>query len=708
MKYYKLLFIFILIILIKFEYNFAIKNSITKNDNEKIRVCIVEGRGSYKKGSKFCPILENSNSNMECVIGVDRLDCVRRIHKGTAHFGVFSSEDLIAARYNSIEILVTNEMRFHDTPFEYEIVAIVDNESGINSAHDLRGSRFCHPGHGLENHMTEILGKYFESVLVPKKCDENLSLTESRIRDTANFFGPSCKAGPWVPDPVQDRILKTRYPSLCEICYDSYRCGIGDKHWGRRGSLYCLTSGIGEVAWARLDDIQSHFGFSGLPPEANPNEYSFVCPDGHLQPLNTTHPCVWVAKPWPAVAAQRQIAAKIQDIVSRLSYNNEEEWRRALLSLIEPYRSKIQTLDNTITIDDYLDQAIGFQSAYSFPECNPPRSIVYCTTSIIQHVKCSWLQEISQVYGIQPNIQCIRTLSIDECLEDVKDRVADVVLVDQDTRIKAQRDYNLIPLLYEFSKEMHERYVTIAVVKKKSKFKNFESLRDYQACFPSYEGAAYISVLEAIANITHQEYESIPSYFTRKSCIWKPNGHTCPEAYKGDAGALKCLADGYGDVAFISSDIYKNFTDGLILDKSVDRNEYEILCPYGHSKKSPYELCYLHWTPRGHIMVHNTTLTRQHEIYNSLKDMDRLFGKHYKEHTKPFTMYGPFDKRSNIMFRDNTDGLKGYIEMKKDSAERLLEDIYKKYSERIISNSSNKNYLSVLLIGILIVIISFY
>lgn len=35
-----------------------------------------------------------------------------------------------------------------------------------------------------------------------------------------------------------------------------------DKYWGRMGPLYCLTSGDGQVAWARLDDVESHFGVS--------------------------------------------------------------------------------------------------------------------------------------------------------------------------------------------------------------------------------------------------------------------------------------------------------------------------------------------------------------------------------------------------------------------------------------------------------------
>lgn len=71
-----------------------------------MRVCIVEGRGTYKKGTKFCPTLEQ-NSKLECVIGTDRLDCLRRIHKGSAHFGVFSSEDLVAARWAGVEVKIS-------------------------------------------------------------------------------------------------------------------------------------------------------------------------------------------------------------------------------------------------------------------------------------------------------------------------------------------------------------------------------------------------------------------------------------------------------------------------------------------------------------------------------------------------------------------------------------------------------------------------
>lgn len=42
--------------------------------------------------------------------------------------------------------------------YEYEMVAVVANAAPIHSAQELRGSRLCHPGHGLqESHLTDVL-----------------------------------------------------------------------------------------------------------------------------------------------------------------------------------------------------------------------------------------------------------------------------------------------------------------------------------------------------------------------------------------------------------------------------------------------------------------------------------------------------------------------------------------------------------------------
>jgi Transferrin len=216
----------------------------------------------------------------------------------------------------------------------------------------------------------------------------------------------------------------------------------------------------------RLDDVRSFFGLTGLTPLADPTGYSYLCPDGHLQPLTVRNPCSWIAKPWPVIASRRSHADKVQDLFENIDV--KVQWQQSLLMLLESYYVNITSLDSPMTIDDYLDKDSGYQSAHSFPACYPPRHIVYCTTSLIDFVKCSWLQEVSTVYGIEPNLQCIRGENLYRCLDDVNKNIADVVLVDQDDRVESERAHNLTSVLFEYSSNFTQNYVTIAVVKNNS------------------------------------------------------------------------------------------------------------------------------------------------------------------------------------------------------------------------------------------------
>ncbi|XP_052892070.1 transferrin-like [Anopheles moucheti] len=633
--------------------------------SKQLRVCIVEGSGNYKKGTQNCPTLEKT-SNIRCVYGLDRLDCLRKIHKGTADFAAFYPEDFLAARWAGVDMLVTSELRFHAEHFEYQIVVVVDNEAEINTARELRGSKFCHPGHGLKNHWTAVLADYFETRLTPRDCEEDLSPVESRLKSVASFFGPSCRAGPWVPDPAEDRRLKKKYPSLCQLCYNSYQCAIGDKHWGRRGPLYCLTSGAGEVAWARLDDVRSHFGFSGLVAEANPTEYSFLCPDGHLQPLNTRKPCVWVSKPWPAVAAKSKVATEVQDLVSNLTHDDVNSWQNALLMLLETYHVNITTLDTVIPVDDYLDQAVGFQDAYNNPGCSPSRSIVFCTKSLLELYKCSWLQEVASVYGVEPGFQCIRTDSLDQCMTKVRSKDADLVIVDQDNAMRAQRDYGLRSTLHEYSSNALHKYLIVAVVARNAGLRSGYDLRNRRACFPQYEGAAHTAVMTALRN---HSIGNVRDFFSESSCNWKRTSR-CSSVYDGDAGAMRCLQDGIADVAFVSYETFKSMKNSA---QAKQQENWTIFCPFNKPVKHN-ALCYLGWTSVGRIMISNETIVRrQNEIYNAMKDVDKLFGRKNGLKAEAFNLYGMFDGRSDVLFKDGTESLRNWQEMMRDKSDGFFD-----------------------------------
>lgn len=432
-----------------------------------------------------------------------------------------------------------------------------------------------------------------------------------------------------------------------------------------------------------------HLQFSGLPADTSPDGYSYLCPDGHLQPLNVTQPCVWVAKPWPAIAARRENADHIQNLVGGLTHNVEHSWQNALLSLLESYHVNVTTLDRSLPIDDYLDQATGFQSAYSFPSCSPPRSIVYCTSSLLQHYKCSWLQEAAAVYGIEPNIQCIRAESDARCLADVRDSVADVVVVGQDRRVSAQIEHGLQPLMYEYAADGAAKYVPVAVVRADSALHTMADLRGKRACFggATTDGAAFVSVWQTLKELhlieaptTQGGADDCNTPAKRVSAFFgAPDAATAaPDGvYAGEMGALRCLADRRADVAFVDLAAFRNLTHGGIADAWVQQLPLvRLLCPFGlrANRQQAQEPCYLHWTPRGHFMVNaNIGQQRRNEIYNSMREMDKLFGKQYQTHTIPFTMFGPFDRRNNVMFRDDTEGLRSLGELQRDRWARNAE-----------------------------------
>lgn len=88
-------------------------------------------------------------------------------------------------------------------------------------------------------------------------------------------------------------------------------------------------------------------------------------------------------------------------------------------------------------------------------------------------------------------------------------------------------------------------------------------MRGKSACFPNFEGGAFVSVMESLNRLklvqSNCSYVT-KNYFSNKgSCVWDEKSKKCPEKYMGDAGALRCLAEGR-DVAFLSIDVFNNLT----------------------------------------------------------------------------------------------------------------------------------------------------
>ncbi|XP_018328245.1 transferrin [Agrilus planipennis] len=686
---------------------------------EKFKVCVVDGRGSFKKASKYCPLLDqNANSKVECVIGLDRLDCLRKISKGHADWSIFTPEDLVTAQNSGVEMLITNEMRFTDDNFEYEVVAVINNDAGISSKHDLKDKKLCHPGYGYETDWTTILANYLESNVVPQKCIPSLTVMENKIKTSSDFFYAACKAGPWVNDPITDRQLKKKYNNLCALCGDRTECSINDKYWGRRGPLFCLTDGFGDVAWARLDDVRVHFNFTNNEID----KYSYLCLDGTVLPLNTSLPCTWVVKPWPVVATRRTMAQEIQQLVSSLTHETASSWHSTLLDLIESYHIKIVDVSPIEAVESYLDRAPGYLSANSFSGCHPPRLIRVCTTSNIENAKCGWLREAAAVYGIEPGIDCLKADNKTHCMSAVQNDRVDVVIISPDEAHQAKKIYDLKPLFYETVSSKKDKYLTVAITRISNRFVQFSDLKRTKSCFPTYDGIAFNTVAYKLRNYTSwseckTDLELLSDFF-QNSCIPSPtldqskrNGGCKKEFLDGgDFGALRCLISGYGDVAFVSKNSFENFFSDVKESKNnkVQKSDFQVLCDeseYGKSQMSYYyeqheDWCHMSWATVGQAMVRNNSSDIWiKDTLDAFLQMDNLFGKNYRSFTNTMTMFGLFDGISDVLFHDTTSSLQqGPVSKNTDTMPRSYSDLLiKKYinSNNLRCQYSSSNALNI-------------
>ncbi|XP_045506110.1 transferrin-like [Colias croceus] len=647
---------------------FVLLQGVGSGSNGNLRLCIVEGKGAYKRGAKFCPVLDEDNSGIECVLGTDRLDCLRRISKGTVDFGSFSPEDLIAAQWADIDVLVTHELRHRDRDYERTVVAVVnrkilpDHPWSLDAV--LRNTTLCHPGNGVNDlrPLSDTLSGYLESLVITRSCDPQLSLTENRLKAVAGFFGKACKAGYWVPDVVRDAELKRKYPSLCAACESS--CDSTDRYWGVSGALSCLLDGAGDVMWGELDDVTAYFGLntnSSMYPKSD--NFAYLCRDGTWQSLKDNHnPCVWLNRPWPVIVAKRKAAAAVTKALQAISNNlYDNRWHTALSALLEAREPPRPEHKAPL---DYLAAAEGFREAYSQSGCRPPRHVTLCTTSLLEQNKCSWLSEAGAVYGVTPPLQCAVRSGERAALRAVRQRDCDVARVGGDWLRSAVREFDLSPILYEVTPIVEKMNTVVAYVKKGANINKMADLRGKRAAFPRYDGFAWQAVMDYLSKKQHcddilnnyfseicapglEKYnfsESIVNRFT-KSCY--QNGGDEERA------ALMSLVDGHSDVAFISMNAFNLFKAEQISSGTSKINDIVPLCPEDNAK-----YCYISWANIGHLYVpKNISDVRRHEIKNVFTKLDQLFGKHQPFHSPMFSLYGPFNHQLDVLFHNNTKSL---------------------------------------------------
>jgi hypothetical protein len=103
------------------------------------------------------------------------------------------------------------------------------------------------------------------------------------------------------------------------------------------------------------------------------------------------------------------------------------------------------------------------------------------------------------------------------------------------------------------------------------------------------------------------------------------------------------------------------------------------------------------WTSKGILLTSKAkNQLRKNEIINTLKSMNNHFGKYkYRSGNIPFTLFGPFDEKRNVLFKDTTDDFKTNYEIRNYAKfDNNLEVFYGKYLADNLDNCQNSGHIS--------------
>ncbi|KAJ1525243.1 hypothetical protein ONE63_010068 [Megalurothrips usitatus] len=324
----------------------------------------------------------------------------------------------------------------------------------------------------------------------------------------------------------------------------------------------------------------------------------------------------------------------------------------------------------------------------------PVNRMSLCVTSKQELDKCIKMRTALKAQLLKPEMVCVKGHSHINCMEQIRSGTADVAVLDASDVYTAGLRYDLIPFIAEVYNLGTPDYYVVAVAKEQDPHTELTFMKGKYTCHTGMNTAAgwvipmaylmsngWIRAYGCDSIRTAAEYfgkSCVPGALSNEYNIGVPYDNMCDlchgtassyckrdasEDFYGYTGALRCLVEGGGDVAFVKHTTIAEVSDGK-RDEWWSRNalsgDFELLCPDGRRMNSQdFRKCNL-----GKAKA-NAIVTRGGEGYNETEInafinlfiyAQQFYGRRDSDEFS-FSLFYSQPPHSDLIFQDATQQL---------------------------------------------------
>ncbi|XP_053597721.1 melanotransferrin [Microplitis demolitor] len=325
----------------------------------------------------------------------------------------------------------------------------------------------------------------------------------------------------------------------------------------------------------------------------------------------------------------------------------------------------------------------------------PIERMKLCVTSKPEIDKCVKMKVAMKAQLLKPELDCVLQHSQIKCMQAIENGIADVAVLDAGDVYTAGLMYNLVPFMSEVYNLPTPEYYVVAVAKENDPSTDITYLKNKYTCHTGINTAAgwiyplaYMISNQWIRGYGCDSIRAAAEYFT-KSCvpgalsteynIGVPYDNMCDlchglsshycrrdatEDYFGHTGALRCLVEGGGEVAFVKHTTVFENTDGKRKEfwaRNTFTKDFELLCPDGTRKSTlEYETCNLGKVKSNAIVARGGEYGFNHTEINAYINLfvyaQQFYGRKEADEFS-FSMFSSIPPYTDLIFQDATQQL---------------------------------------------------